>query len=413
MKTIAIVGAGASGLMCAITILQNLKYAGARVVLLEKNERAGKKLLATGNGKCNLTNTYLMPDMYHSHSREKAFDIIKNFNDQNIIEFFSSIGVVCKTANGTCVYPRSMQASSVLDAMRFELERLGGQILGDFEVCDIKAYKTYELISTNQSVFKADIVVVASGTNATFGTNIGINLLKKTGHRIFPLYPALTQLKCDNTHIKTAKGMRTDANVSLLCDKKIVHSECGEVLFTDYGLSGIAVMQLSGIAAKLLSDNKNHNISVCVDMAQEYGEDELFLFLKDRAKKLSHLNAENFLTGFINKRIGVMVIKKAIGSLSVNVSELSDADIKNIVKTLKCFESAVTGTNGFKNAQVCGGGASIDDFDDSLCSKIVPNLYACGEVLDVYGECGGYNLTWAWASGYACAMAIANTINKD
>ncbi len=413
-QTIAIVGAGASALMCAVTTLKKLVKCGktAEVILLEKNARAGKKLLMTGNGKCNFTNTDQNITAYHSNHINHAEKILSRFDADEIIDFFENLGICSVTANGTCVYPRSMQAAGVLDALRFEAERLGAKIVGDFDVKSIKkAGNQYEISNGRDKIF-ADIAVIASGSSATCGSDDGCKILKDFGHKIHPLYPALTALKCDATYIKTAQGMRAKASAMLYVDGQMVRKEDGEVLFCDYGISGIAVMQLSGIVSKLFADGKKHDIRLKLDLASEYSFDELYDFLEKRAESLSHYTLENFLGGFLNKRVAMMVIKMAqIGSLANEVSTLKVTDIKKLAHTIKGFEVAVLGVKGAPNAQVMGGGASLDDFDtDTLMSKHSKGLFACGEVLDVYGDCGGYNLTWAWASGYVSGLGVANII---
>ena len=413
-KTIAIIGAGASALMCAITALRSLRKngCGTDVVLFEKNSRAGKKLLMTGNGKCNFTNTNQNIAYYHSNSIKKAEKILSHFGADEIIRFFEEIGICFVTANGSCVYPRSMQASSVLDALRFEAERLGAKTVCDFDVKSIKkSGSKYEISNGNEKKL-ADAVVIASGSEATCGTNAGCSLLKSFDHKVYPSYPALTALKCDTEYIKTAQGMRAKAAATLTIDNEVIRTEIGEVLFCDYGISGIAVMQLSGIVSKLFDSGKKHDIKIYLDLAAEYSADELYSLLKERSGKLSHYTLENFLGGFLNKRVSMTVIKAAqIASLANPVCNLSDGDIKKLVHSLKAFECKVTGVKGAQNAQVMGGGASLDDFDEkNLMSKHSPLLFACGEVLDVYGDCGGYNLTWAWASGYTVGKNISELV---
>lgn len=413
-KKIAIMGAGASGLMCAITALKKLNESGknAEVVLFEKNARAGKKLLMTGNGKCNFTNTDQNASAYHSNDIKLAEKVLSRLGADEIIDFFENLGICSYAANGTCVYPRSMQAASVLDALRFEAERLGTKIISDFDVKSIqKIGKQYE-ISNGRDKFFADAVIIASGSGATCGSDDGIKFLKSFGHKIYPLYPALTALKCDTEYIKTAQGMRAKAAATLRVDGKEMRKEDGEVLFCDYGISGIAVMQLSGIVSRLFNEGKKHDIRLSLDLASEFSFDDLCDFLKKRAKTLSNYTLENFLGGFLNKRVALMVTKAAqIGSLAGSVSSLKVADIKKLTHTIKNFEAEVSGVKGAPNAQVMGGGASLGDFDaDTLMSKHAKGLFACGEVLDVYGDCGGYNLTWAWASGYTAGLGAANII---
>lgn len=413
-KSIAIIGGGGGGLMCAIACLRRLKERGrhAEVIIFEKNARVGKKLLMTGNGKCNFTNTNQHIGAYHSNDIALVGEILSQMSAEQIIEFFEGIGIVAETANGTCVYPRGMQASSVLDALRLEAERLGAKFVCDFEVKTInKGANGYE-ISSGTNKYIATAVVIASGSDATCGTNDGCALLKRLGHKIYPLYPVLTSLKCDSPYIKTAKGMRTRATVSLYCDGKMRREEKGEVLFCDYGVSGIAVMQLSGIASRFFGDGKRHEVYLTLDMAEEYSVEELEELLRQRVKLLSHYTLEGFLSGFMNKRVAMMVIKSAqIASLADSVEVLGKNDIKKLAHEIKCFKLPVIGVKGGANSQAMGGGASLADFcEKNLMSKRACGLFACGEVLDVYGDCGGYNLTWAWASGTVSGRGAADII---
>lgn len=414
IKTIAIIGGGASGLMCAVTAARSAASQGksARIVIIEKNPRVGKKLLVTGNGKCNLANTDERISAYHSNDISCVEGILRKFDAAKIMDFFGGLGVVCVRANGTCVYPRSMQASSVLDALRFEAERLGAEMLCGFDVKKIKCTDNAYIISSDNNSINADMVVIASGSEAGGGCGSGLTLLKNLGHKLYPTYPALTAIKCDNRFLKTAQGMRSNANISLIVDRKIAGSEFGEVLFCDYGISGIAAMQLSGTISKLLCVGKKHDIRLSLDLVYEYSYDELYSYLQRRRAMFPHLELEHFLNGFINKRVAMTALKAAdIGALNTSAALLSNADLKTLAHTLKAFELSVTGVKGAPSAQVMGGGAALSDFDDAtLESKKIRGLYACGEVLDCCGDCGGYNLTWAWASGFVCGRSAAENL---
>ncbi len=412
-KTIAVIGGGASGLMCAISAKRraNQIKKDISVIILEKNLRVGKKLLSTGNGKCNLTNTDTSTKAYHSNDIQLVESVLDSFSPDKIINFFEQIGITC-VSNNNLVYPRSMQASSVLDALRFEAQKLGIEFICDFDVQKIKKSDLVYHISGKTQNIRADAVIIASGSSATFGSDIGLDILKSFAHKIYAPYPALTTLRCSDPCIKTAKGMRANASITLVCDGKNIRTEKGELLFCDYGFSGIAIMQLSGYVSELFNDGKKHDVKLKIDFAHEYTEDELYSILIKKRDALSHLEAENLLSGFLNKRIGMSVIKHAnIASLSDSISTLDNKKIKKLASAIKSFEMAITGTKGAPQAQVMGGGALLSDFNiNTLESKKSPKLFACGEVLDVYGDCGGYNLTWAWTSGYLCGVSVADII---
>ena len=413
IKTIAVIGGGASGLVCAISAKRraNQIKKDISVIILEKNSRVGKKLLSTGNGKCNLTNTDIRTKAYHSNDMPLIRNVLDSFLPDKIINFFEQIGITC-ISNNNLVYPRSLQAASVLDALRFEAQKLGIEFICDFDVENIKKSNSTYIISNKMQNIYADAVIIASGSIATFGSDIGLDILKSFGHKIYTQYPALTTLKCSDPCIKTAKGMRGCASITLVCDGKTIRCEEGELLFCDYGFSGIAIMQLSGYVSKLFGDGKKHDVKLKIDFAPEYTEDELYSILIKKRDALSHLETENLLCGFLNKRIGMAIMKHSnIAALSDPISTLDDKKIKSLTHEVKSFEMVITGTKGASQAQVMGGGASLADFNiNTLESKKSPKLFACGEVLDVYGDCGGYNLTWAWASGNLCGISVADIV---
>ncbi len=413
-KTIAVVGAGASGLMSAICAARRCAKLRKQVdiILFEKNPRPGKKLLATGNGRCNLTNMDETRAAYHTGAPEAAAVVLSAFPVQNILHFFAEIGLET-VQSGTLVYPRSMQAASVLDVLRFEAARRGVTIQPDSEITDVRrAGKGFQLTAKGGNTYTADAVILASGSAAGGGSDSGIALLKRLGHTILPPYPALTPLKCDTTYIKTAAGMRASAQVLLEIDGAPMRSEYGEVLFTDYGLSGIAVMQLSGEAARLFSSGGRHEINVVLDLAPEYDFSALYALLQRRRTIFAEQPLEQLLCGFLNKRVAMAVTKAAnIGPLSAAVSALTDKQLKALAALLKAWRISVTGVKGAPSAQVMGGGAALDEFDPhTLQSSRLRGLFACGEALDVYGDCGGYNLTWAWASGFTAGHGAADMV---
>ena len=414
-KTIAIIGAGASGLMCAITAKRRCMELGkdASVLLLEQNPRVGKKLLATGNGRCNLTNLEEVEGAYHTTEKpDVVSSVLQAFPVRSILQFFADIGL--PTVNqGFLVYPRSMQAASVLDILRFEAQRLGVKTQCSSNVKTVrKTGGMFDLLLENHEMVKASAVIVATGSAASGGSASGLTLLKSLGHRIVPAYPALTPLKCDGTYIKTAAGMRAQAKASLIVDSAVRRTETGEVLFTDYGLSGIVIMQLSGEASRCFVTGKQHELYVSLDLVPEYAFPELFAQLQNRRSILADLPLEQLLCGFLNKRVALAVLKAAeIGSLSTILATVSDKQLKTLASVLKNWKIPVLGVKGAPSAQVMGGGASLDEFDAvTLQSNKTKGIFACGEVLDVYGDCGGYNLTWAWASGYVSGRGAAELI---
>lgn len=413
--TLAVIGAGASGLMSAIAAKRRCQELGkdVTVLLLEKNPRAGKKLLATGNGRCNLANTEELACAYHTTEQMDTVSVVLGaFPVHAILQFFAGIGLETVT-HGSLVYPRSMQAASVLDVLRFEAQRLGVVTQCGSGVKAVrKTGGTFLLQLEDGGAVKASAVIVATGSAAGGGSDAGLALLKRLGHRIVPAFPALTPLKCDGTYIKTAAGMRAQARASLVVDGAVRRTETGEVLFTDYGLSGIAVMQLSGEASRLFALGKKQEILIALDLAPEYTFSDLYALLQQRREILADLPLEQLLCGFLNKRVALAVLKAAeIGGLSTALSAVPDKNLKTLASVLKNWRIPVLGVKGASSAQVMGGGAALREFaPKTLMSTKANGLFACGEALDVYGDCGGYNLTWAWASGFVSGRAAAEFI---
>ncbi len=406
-KKVCILGGGASGLYCAMHI--QLQNPGMEVTVLEKNARVGKKLLATGNGKCNFTNLNQDIQFYTSNAPEMAYKILQAHPPQAIMQAFSAIGVESTQKDGL-VYPRSLQAASVLDALRFKAEALGIKLCTDFEVKRIKREKGQYVLSSETDI-RADILVIASGSAASGGSASGIKLLRSLGHTATPTYPALVPVVCDTIHTKLAKGMRAQCKAALYKDNALVASEYGEVLFTDYGISGICIFQLSRHIAQSRANGEKAEFYFTLDLAPEADEAALLAFYKARRESIGYVQTGEFLSGFLNKKIGQAVLKSCgIGDFSAPASELSDSQLSILCNATKQFKLKVTDTLDAAHAQVCGGGIRLDEFTEKLASLKQDGLYACGEVLDVLGACGGYNLTWAWASAYAVACGItANT----
>ena len=401
---VAIIGAGASGLCLAIKILE--KDPKRSVVLLEKYPRAAKKLISTGNGKCNYTNTNLDIKSYHTDCEDRAEGIIKRFGSREIIDFFGGLGILPSVVMEKLVYPRSMQASSVADILRLKAENLGAEIICDFDVKSAEYRGEYIIKSVSGQCVRAEKLVIASGSGAFIGSDKGFEILKGFGHTIKKTYAALVPIKCKTKSSACAKGMRCTADVSLLKNGKKVAENSGEVLFTDYGVSGIVIMQLSGIVSKSLALGEGANFSLSLDMMSEKNETELFELLKERREKMRYLKCEDFFCGMANKRIGIAVLKECGINTGGAVASLTDASLLKIARCIKGYRLNVTGMCEKNNAQVTGGGADLAEFDEFLQSKKQQGLYACGEVLDVWGDCGGFNLSWAWASAHAVSESI-------
>lgn len=363
MSTI-IIGAGASGLACAVRLKQNNPK--HRVTVLERMPIAGKKILATGNGRCNLSNT----------NAQHCKDVIK---------FFSSIGLVTRIDDEGRIYPYSNQAASVAELLISECERLGVKIITECTVLNID--KNF-CITTDKGVFKAENTVIATGgkSQKNLGSNgSGYNFLKSLGHTITPLSPALVQLTSSSKYPAKLRGHRAKCNMSIQLDGEIVGSEHGEVLFTDYGLSGIVTMNLSDIVSRNFTNPTPQKCHAVLDLIPDISKEKLDEYLAE----FHNLN------GILGKELSSIIEKQAGG------------DTAKMTVLAKNWKLIITGTKGFDFAQITSGGASLDEFDEYQ-SKKVKGLYACGEVLDEQFMCGGYNLNFAWYSGIKTADRITS-----
>ena len=397
MKTeIAVIGGGASGLMAAITA----KKSGKEVIILERKDRILKKVLITGNGRCNITNVNANISNYFGKNISSVENILNRFTPQDTMDFFNELGIICNEENRGKVYPLSGQASSVVDALRFEAERLGIKIETEFYVRKIEkdGFK-FRIYSEDRKKIEAGRVILAAGGQSypELGSNgSGFELAKELGHSVTRLSPSIVQLKTEKHQVKGLQGIKTDVAVTAYGDNKKICTYNGELLFTDYGISGNVVFNISFVMPLY------KNVEFEIDFMEKFDYNELYEMLKERKRILSHLTMENYFNGMINKKLGQFLSKvSGIEKLSKPVKDLNDSDIRKLCTVLKKYRVKILETTGFKNAQVTAGGVLLDEVNiETLESKIVKGLYFSGEVLDVYGECGGFNLQWAWASGH-------------
>ena len=393
---IAVIGGGASGLIAAITA----RKAGKKVTILERKERILKKVLVTGNGRCNLTNARASISNYFGKNILLIENILNNFTPQNVMDFFYELGIICNEEERGKVYPLSGQASSVVDALRFEAEKLGIKIETEFYVRKIEkdGFK-FKIFSEDKRKIEANRVILSTGGQSypELGSNgSGFQLAKDFGHSITKLSPAIVQLKTEKYQVKGLQGIKADTSVTAYGDNKKICTYNGELLFTDYGISGNVVFNISFVMPLY------KNVEFEIDFMKKFNYNELYELLRKRKKIMAHLTMENYFNGMINKKLGQFLSKMSgIEKLSKPVKDLNDNEIRKLCTSLKKYRINILETTGFKNAQVTAGGISLDEVNtDTLESKIIKGLYFSGEVLDVYGECGGFNLQWAWASGY-------------
>ena len=392
MQTI-VIGAGASGMAAA---LEAAKKPGNKVRLLERQSRVGRKLAATGNGRCNLTNLHAAAADYHS-STGLAFEALSAFPVPKVLEFFEGLGLVwVSEPDGRC-YPRSDQASSVVDVLRFALDAAGVQTILGCEVRRAEKTKNGFHLDTSAGDFACDKLIIACGGPAAQklgATDDGAKLLRMLGHSVTPLLPGLVQLRSPEPLLRSLKGVRAQAALTLSGADGDLAAALGEVQFVEDGVSGPAVFDLSREAARALP------CSLTLDFLPDHTVQAVLALLQARCLALPDQTAEELLTGMLHNRLGRVLVKKAELDIRTPLSQLSDDALSCCAAQIKGFHLDITGSYGLEHAQVTVGGAALAQFDPrTLESRLVPGLYACGEVLDVDGPCGGYNLQWAWSSG--------------
>lgn len=405
--SLIVIGGSASGL-CAVINAARL-HKGFSAAVLERLPRAGKKILATGNGRCNLSNTNALYHNYRNAGFAKR--ALEQYPVERTLAFLRSIGLLTYMDAEGRIYPLSNTAASVSDALRFEAQRLGVEILCGRKASAIRTAPdgAFEVRCETDSgemggVFMADRLIVAAGGKASpvHGSDgSGYALLKQLGHTITPLYPSLVQIVTDSPAPKQLKGIRVNASVSIRRNGEPLSEAGGEILFTDTGLSGIAAMEAGRAVPFAAAEDGKSALTAVLDLAPEKSEEELVSFLREFSQNNPGLTIDNFLFGILPSRVGQAVCKASgLPGFTKTAGSLTGEETSRIAQTIKAFRLDVKGTRGFAEAQVTAGGADIREFDPaSLESRKVKSLYCAGEILDVDGGCGGYNLQWAWSSG--------------
>lgn len=396
---IGIVGGGASGLVAAIAAKRN----NNEVYIFERGKRVGRKILATGNGRCNITNSMAGILNYHGNDTEFMEPTIEKFWVNETIDFFYNLGIIIKEESKGKMYPYSDCASAVVDVLRKKCDALGVNIICDFDVKTIAKNGNQFIAKAYSGQFQTcDKVIVATGGKAApnLGSNgSGYDLLKSFGHKITIVSPSLVQITTDTDFVKKLKGIKIKATLKLK-DRL----EYGEILFTEYGISGLPVFNASSI----LTDVTNIR-DLEIDFMPDYNYNDVFSLLRQRKTLLADIALEDFLVGIFHKRLGQALIKKiGVASLSRKALSLTNDEIRLLSSVIKGLKLNITGTLSWNNAQVTHGGAMTNQFNtDTMESKLIKGLYACGEILDIDGDCGGYNLQWAWSSGYIAGASAA------
>lgn len=454
--TVAVIGGGAAGMMAAIEAAR----AGAIVTLIEKNPQLGKKLAMTGNGRCNYTNLDMSDRIggkfrgFHPEFAAPALDALP---PEAVLDWFRAIGVEPRF-RGSYVYPNSDQASAVVDALREELHRLSVKVHYNAEVKNIQRIEKdagYFMIQCTDATVKADRVILAAGSKAapkTGSNGDGYFIARKLGHTIVPYVPALCGIRCAGDAFRALAGIRSEAALELVIDGHSVDREAGELQLVDYGISGIPVFQLSRYAAYALQEGKKAavyinflpgfteagaavrnskrassasgistievsaaknaqnaraEVSCCAAKAEDPKDLAVQLY-RQRQERLAGRKMESFFTGLLHQKLGQLLLRMASVRPELPVAELSEKQLRSLASLSVRFKAECVEMNGFLQAQVVAGGVDTTEVDPgTMASRLVPGLYFAGEVLDIDGICGGYNLQWAWASGFVAGRHAA------
>lgn len=425
---VAVVGGGAAGMTAAIAAART----GARVVALERGDRPGKKILMTGNGKCNLGNRDLQPSYYYSDNMAMAASVLERFGTEETIAFFASLGLMVRERRGY-LYPVSEQAAVVLDVLRYGLEREGVTVLTQAFVQEMAPVRRDEpdwqrraqrikdsvcqgyliKLQNGDRVWAKRVILACGGKAApkTGSDGSGYDLARFLGHCVISPVPSLVQLHCGEKYCKALAGVRAEGAVQICPDgdgkaysiQDCICQEAGEIQFTEYGISGIPVFQLSGSVNQLLAQGRR--LRAEIDFFPQYGEKDYGKLCRQRLEHLKGQTVETFFTGMLHKKIMNVCIRQAGLSPEQEADRVDQQKLRQVFALCRKLPFTITGSHPFDSAQVCRGGVSMREVDSQLQSKCSSGLYLAGEVLNVDGRCGGYNLQWAWASGYIAGEA--------
>lgn len=397
IKDLIIIGGGASGLVASIIA----KDFNSNITLLEGTDRIGRKILTTGNGRCNISNKYINIKRYHSDLDGFGEKVLNQFNNEDTINFFSSIGLPLRTLEGGKMYPLSLQSSAVLDILKLAIEEREIDLQLNSKVKNIELKKDIFYIYTEKDILKSKKVLLCTGGKSYVGTGSdgsGYTLAKNLGHSIINTIPSIVQIKLNHDKLKAISGVKFEGSAEILVEGKSIKKEYGEILFTDYGISGPPILQLSRIAS---SKSESNNMNLTIDMFPQMSKEHLRNFLENHFGAFGYRSIYNCFIGIINKKLIPIFLKESgVTDIHKEAYHLTWDEKENLLNNLKNWTFEVSGTNTFREAQVTAGGINTKEVDEeTLESKIIPGLYFAGEILDIDGDCGGFNLQWAWSSG--------------
>lgn len=402
---VIIVGGGASGIMAALSANEN---GNQNILILEKNNRIGKKILVTGNGRCNYTNVTMTPSDYnHPEFVEKVFN---QFGFSATINFFDNLGIIPKVEEEGKTYPLSEQASTFLDVFLFEINKRKINVETEQTVMSIsKNREIFQVKTVEGRQFNSKNVIIATGGKSmsiTGSDGSGFEIAEKLGHKITNLFPALVKLRVESEHLKHLSGVKINTQVDLLLNDEVIQTENGDVLFANYGISGPTILEISRKANELLLERKKPELRVV--LIQSISKAKII----DRFQNFSEKEISQALIGIVNKRFISVLLKEAkIEKSNLLVKQLSKEQLFNLINLLFDWRFKITGSLGFEDSQVTAGGIDINEVDaKTLQSKVIRGLFFSGEVLDIDGRCGGFNLQWAWSSGYIAGKNASKNI---
>lgn len=408
---IIIVGGGASGLMAAIVA----KDFGMDVAIVEGNDRVGKKILVTGNGRCNISNKNISFPYNCFHSENNTFfeEALNKFAVKDTESMFLSLGLPLVELENGKMYPKSLQASSVIDIFRMALEDRQIPLYTNCKITSINKKSNFVLSSNSDEYknFSCNKLILSCGGKSAVKTGSdgsGYKLCRSLGHKIIDTLPGIVQLKLNYPYLKALSGIKFDGSASILINNEIVRTDYGEILFTDYGISGPPILQLSSYASKAL--NKNLKVTIRLDMFPSKSKEDVANFFSAHFSMFNYREISSALIGVINKKL-IPIILKDVGIKDIHLpcGNIDWKYINALIDRFKKWDFDCVDTNGFSNAQVTVGGIDTSEIDKlTLESRLIKNLYFCGEILDVHGDCGGFNLQWAWSSGYLAAKSASN-----
>ena len=398
----AVIGGGAAGLMCACVAKK--RNPDKKIVVIEKDNRVGKKILVSGNSRCNLTNLNNKVQNFHSDSFDEFEHILTNYPPSKIISYFESIGLMTIADEDGRVYPLSKQSTAVLSVLRNELRRRNVDEICDTEVMSISKNKGFFDIKCKDKIISAQKVVIATGGKNNYAQKVILDTFavsKSLGHKVSPLFPSLSAVKVNSKYIKSLKGIRAMGKVTAVINNKKIKSEYGEIQFATDALSGICVFNLSSII------NRSKKAQIIVQLLPDYSFDEIKDMLYKRIKLTKNESVQELFTGLFHKNIAIAILKESKVDTSLTADKLSAVQINDICSTINSWKFECIPDNDFSKAQVTSGGVNCSQINcKTFESKLCKNVYLCGEVLDVDGDCGGFNLQFAFSSGMCVGEQI-------